>query len=244
MIRHAGQVAWFISLLSMLVASILLSWFALSVWDYGFSIWYEYYEIRSHIDHYGPQNRYINGLSSLSAQEHVRLFSEITQSVHNHGHGLANIGFSYQGKSQAMLRVAEVVHLQDVANLIDGLRMLLYVSLLMVAVCVPVLVWIHCRPIWKIQGSLLLAVIASLVGWLVVEGPKDVFYQVHVWIFPPEHEWFFYYQDSLMSTLMKAPYLFGGIATVIVIGAVLIFSATLLFIKQLNARPIKTRGRL
>jgi hypothetical protein len=39
-----------------------------------------------------------------------------------------------------------------------------------------------------------------------------VFYGLHTWIFPPGHAWFFYYQDSLMTMMMKAPELFAYIA--------------------------------
>jgi hypothetical protein len=57
---------------------------------------------------------------------------------------------------------------------------------------------------------------------LLIAGPTQVFYQFHLWIFPADHQWFFYWQDSLMSTLMKAPVLFGGIAAVIALGALLL----------------------
>ena len=49
-----------------------------------------------------------------------------------------------------------------------------------------------------------------------------MFYQFHIWLFPADHEWFFYWQDSLMSTLMKAPVLFGGIAVVLVGGTLVL----------------------
>lgn len=46
-------------------------------------------------------------------------------------------------------------------------------------------------------------------------GAKQVFYALHVWLFPSENQWFFYWELSLMSAMMKAPYLFGGIAVVL-----------------------------
>jgi len=39
----------------------------------------------------------------------------------------------------------------------------------------------------------------------------DIFSALHVAVFPPENQWFFYYQDSLMTTLMKAPDIFFAI---------------------------------
>jgi hypothetical protein len=55
--------------------------------------------------------------------------------------------------------------------------------------------------------------------WVV--GPVQVFYVLHELVFPAGHEWFFYYQDSLMSMMMQAPNLFGPIA---VLWLVLAFS--------------------
>jgi hypothetical protein len=67
-------------------------------------------------------------------------------------------------------------------------------------------------------------------------GAKKVFYQLHVWIFPEGHQWFFYYQESLMSTLMKAPDLFAGIGIAIFLGAILLFVLMLLALYFLKWR--------
>ncbi|MCB1808001.1 MAG: DUF1461 domain-containing protein, partial [Candidatus Competibacteraceae bacterium] len=56
-----------------------------------------------------------------------------------------------------------------------------------------------------------LAVLVLLGIGVVLMGPVRVFYQLHIWIFPPGHPWFFYYQDSLMTTLLKAPDIFAPI---------------------------------
>ncbi len=229
--RYIGQLSWFFVLLAALVVSILTSWFAISGLDYGFPFWYEFYNIGPHVDHFGPQNRYVSGLELLPASEHIRLFSEIVYSVHHHGVGLEDIRFIYQGENQAMLRNAEVIHLQDVANLIDNLRNLLYTSTAILVAGMPVLVWRRSNPDVKIQGLLLSFLIGAISAWVFVVGAKEAFYQIHVWIFPPDHDWFFYYQDSLMSTLMKAPYLFGGIAIAIIAGATVLFGGILLLIR-------------
>jgi hypothetical protein len=67
-------------------------------------------------------------------------------------------------------------------------------------------------------------------------GPRRVFYRMHEWVFPPENPWFFYYQDSLMSTMMKAPHLFGAIAPVLLALGLLLY-AGLLFAAARLARP-------
>jgi hypothetical protein len=56
---------------------------------------------------------------------------------------------------------------------------------------------------------------------------------MHIFVFPDNHQWFFYYQDSLMSTLMKAPDLFAGIAIQIVLVGLILYGVMLLAIKKL-----------
>src|SRR5690625_5358126 len=58
--------------------------------------------------------------------------------------------------------------------------------------------------------------IAALAALILLIGPVRVFYALHDYIFPDDNPWFFYYQDSLMTTLMKAPDLFGLIAVFLV----------------------------
>ena len=37
---------------------------------------------------------------------------------------------------------------------------------------------------------------------IAIIGPQKTFYQLHEWAFTEKAQWFFYYQDSLMTTLM------------------------------------------
>ena len=46
---------------------------------------------------------------------------------------------------------------------------------------------------------------------------------MHEMVFPDDHQWFFYYQDSLMTTLMKAPDIFFAIGAVWAILASVIY---------------------
>ena len=68
---------------------------------------------------------------------------------------------------------------------------------------------------------------------LVLVGPVEVFYALHEWVFPANHQWFFYYEDSLMSTLMKAPDLFGAIALLLSGLAAVIFVALNFLVSRL-----------
>ncbi len=224
--RHnSATLVWFgYAVISVLLA-ILSSWALYSQANYGYRFWYHQLEIGEHIQQYGPQNRFKNGFELLPAEQHWQAFEQIRDAVHGHGEGLGAIRYQPPGQSsRPLLHQAEIVHLQDVANLIDTGRTLFWVLILL---WLP-LAWLVCRlgrP--PMRQRLLAAVIAScaVLAWLGIAGPTDVFYQFHHWVFPADHQWFFYWQDSLMSTLMKAPVLFGGIAAVITLGALLLLPA-------------------
>jgi len=80
--------------------------------------------------------------------------------------------------------------------------------------------------------SVLTMLIMITLVVFMVWGAKAIFYQLHIMIFPTDHQWFFYYQDSLMSTLMKAPDLFAGIAMQILGLSVVIFIVVGLVFKK------------
>ncbi len=110
------------------------------------------------------------------------------------------------------------------ANLIEKLK---YaggaISLIWVIVS---LVFIYRRiPFPKLfqQSISMIAVIAICGFGVILIGPVKVFYQLHEWVFPDNHQWFFYYQESLMTILMKAPDLFGGIAILLIVLATVLF---------------------
>ena len=212
-----SQALWSLVLLSGLLAAFMTSWTLHRYVDYGYSFWYDQLSIEEHIDKYGPRNRYIKGFQTLDRDEHIVLFSGIVDAVHKQGQGLGELSFTDTlGREKRLLREPEIVHLQDVAHLVDVLSIAGGVALLVSALGVWFLQRRRIAVQWKSQG-ILFASLLGLIGLIVlIVGPKDVFYQLHVWIFPDDHQWFFYYQDSLMSTMMKAPDLFGGIGATLV----------------------------
>lgn len=217
------QFVWFIALLSLLLSCLSLSWWVNAHFHYGYAPFYEFYDIGEHIQTFAPQNDYILGLDKLNKTEHLSLFNQISAAVHNHGKGLAEIEFIREGQPVALLHRAEVIHLQDVANLIDTLNSAAIGVLLFTVALLLYLFAQKRKPRVKAQLLCLLLLVAFTTLMLFVIGPTKVFYQFHLWVFPEGHQWFFYYQESLMSTLMKAPDLFGGIAAAIVVGALLLF---------------------
>ena len=203
-----------------LVVAFWLAWLLLAQVNFLYGVWHDVGGIKEGIEKFGPQNRYKVGFADTSRDQRLELFASINKAIHNGGQGLADIVYTTaeEPRAQTLLREPEVVHLQDVANLID---------LLVIVVAVVLFFWLllggwyliryGCLPklLSQIKGiGLFIMLTAALV---LVIGAESVFNQLHIWVFPADHEWFFYYQDSLMSTMMFAPNLFAYIALAIVV---------------------------
>ncbi|MEN9464686.1 MAG: hypothetical protein RL217_867 [Pseudomonadota bacterium] len=230
------QGLWFVALLGLFISCLGASWLLQAKGHYGYTFWYDFFAIQSHIEKYAPQNYYKEGFAALPASEHIRAFNEISEAVHQQGLGLSEIQYQYRGEAVPLLTQAECVHLQDVANLIDVLT---YSAAVVAALTILLLFYLvksqsAPQPRMQLRALLLLLIGAPVLVWAL--GAKKVFYQLHVWIFPEGHQWFFYYQESLMSTLMKAPDLFAGIGIAIFLGAILLFVLMLLALYFLKWR--------
>lgn len=233
----ATHCLWGGLLISLLLACIYLSFFIVSKLDYSYKFWYETLNIDQTISTFGPQNRYKDNFENTDKAEHIRLFSEIVKSVHNQGKGLKDITYYTPDNKpiDTMLRIEEVEHLQDVATLIDKVNTIglcsLICSLLLIALIITFKY--HSKNIKRYFTFAAIAIVLSTLAIMLI-GPKAVFYQLHIWLFPQEHQWFFYYQDSLMSTSMQAPILFGGIAVEIALIAFIIYVSLLKIISMIN----------
>ncbi|MDF1780398.1 MAG: DUF1461 domain-containing protein [Alcanivoracaceae bacterium] len=241
-VQAKNAITWVVYVLAALWLAISLSCWVYARFDYGYGFWYDTLEIGTHIKKYAPKHPNKRYFSKLSKAQHTQAFHEIRVSVHNSGQGLAQIQYAAQGRpSERLLDQAEVQHLEDVARLISACWWVFWGAL----VIWGVLAWRLARrelPPWRWRSAVVAAVIGIIGGFLIVVGPKKLFYIFHVWIFPAEHQWFFYWEQSLMSTLMKAPDLFGGIAAVLVgVGvplAVLIYLFGLYVMRTLRARIV------
>lgn len=204
---------WPLLLTSHLLMVALVSWLLLAKVDFLYPLAYQLLDIEQHIQEYGPQNRYKSGFEQTSPETHQQLFHEINRAVHQQGKGLADIRYELpSGDSDTLLRTPEVIHLQDVANLVDhlvtaGIAAALLWCVLLIYACRQRLPLPSAK---KILTGFVGAIFA-LTAVILIAGPTRVFYWWHTVIFPDEHEWFFFYEDSLMTTLMKAPDLFGVI---------------------------------
>ncbi|MFT7559658.1 MAG: hypothetical protein ACI93R_001571 [Flavobacteriales bacterium] len=228
----------FLTGLSMLVLSLSLAWAILAPLDFLYPVWHDHAGISEGIERYGPKNRYKTGFAETTRDERIRVFSEINQSIHLGGNGLASIQYESSASQgpQLLLRAAEVEHLQDVANLLVFLAWIIAFNTILF--CVLLSVYRRNRTVTfsSIKTFMGLGVGGGIVAlFLSVIGPKTVFNQLHIWVFPDDHQWFFYYQDSLMSTMMLAPDLFAWIALALIALTVMIFAAlTTLMNKFLN----------
>jgi uncharacterized membrane protein len=230
---------------SLLVLALILSlyggWMVNAKLGYGYTWLYGFYETEQHIARYAPQNKFRQGFETTSVDEHQKFFQQIVDSVHANGEGLADISYEYSGQTMPLLHEAERIHLQDVANLINAIHRLAFCCLLVFMACFlgqyrhqskskgQAQEQASARGLLSIFALSLILMTAAFFIW----GAKAIFYYMHTLVFPDDHQWFFYYQDSLMSTLMKAPDLFAGIAIQIVLVGLIFYVAMLLAMKKL-----------
>lgn len=217
-----ARISWLTYALSCLWLALALSWWLSACFDYSYPFWYSVLDIEAHIDEYAPQNPEKPGFAQLPPERHHRAFAQISHAVHNGGAGLERI--RYPGPSDRdiiLLNQDEINHLQDVANLLDALALVSAAVALLWLPLAAVSRWLG-RPSRRVRLAACGMFAAVVLAPLVFAGPEAVFNTIHEWVFPPEHPWFFYWQESLMSTLMKAPVLFGGIAAQIALVGLLL----------------------
>lgn len=219
------------------LAAVWLSWLLLAQVNFLYPLWYDVLDLDAVIAHYGPENRYRAGFELTTRAERERLFSAIVTAIHADGAGLDELVYhdSAGQPLDTLLTPPEIQHLHDVARLVAVLLPVGMVS--GIAVVLLLLVTLARRaapPVLSTVFGGLLAVLSLTVAGVLLYGPTQVFYHLHEQVFPPGHQWFFYYQDSLMTLMMKAPDLFGYIALVLValsllgLGIVLVLSRWLL----------------
>jgi len=232
------------SFLSVIVLAVCLmfSWRALSETNFLFNQLYEYNGIDEQIAKYGPQNRNRVGFESTTKEERVIIFGKIVEAVNNNGIGLETIVYKAPSGEivDTFLTQPEIDHLNDVARLVGSLnKILTYLTaflLFMVIFC-----WICkvrknvniLRP-FTVGKSFLSLLVLLFVGFATVSvvGPQKVFYTLHEWIFAGMAPWHFYFQDSLMTTMLTEP-LFGSISILLVATAFVIWLFLSILIKRI-----------
>ncbi len=207
-------VFWPVFFVCQLLALTLLSWHIAAQVHFAYPLGYKLLGLEAHIAEFAPLNRHKAEFEFISAEEHWRLFGEISDAVQDSGRGLQNISYLLRdGKSTALMHEAEIIHLQDVANLIDVFYRVGLSGLALWFLLAALAIWQKWLPPTnkKILLGFLAGIALSALA-VIAAGSTRVFYWLHEQVFPDGHQWFFYYQDSLMTTLMKAPDIFAFIS--------------------------------
>ena len=214
-LRIARALRWTVFGLALAVAALFVTWRGLAAVDFAYPLFYDALAIEATIERHAPANEARPGFQRTSRVERERLFGAIVEAVRDGGRGLGRIVYrGPEGRRIGRLLTAdEVQHLEDVAALVTRFERL---GWLCIAVCTGLLLASRLRresmpPLrhFAVGAGIVLATTGALLAAL---GPVPVFYWLHEQIFPPDHPWFFWYEESLMSTMMQAPNLFGAIA--------------------------------
>jgi hypothetical protein len=217
--RFISYLIWPLIFVGQLLTTSLLAWHLLAQIDFAYPTGYKWLELNSHIAEFAPRNRHIHGFEFTQPQDHWSLFAQITHAVQNHGEGLEEIHFTLPNDTKIpLMHNAEIIHLQDVSNLIHQFYL---------AGIAGFFIWIISLAIayqQKLSFPSLRNIVLGFCGGIFVIssivlslGATKVFYWLHTKVFPEGHQWFFYYEDSLMTTLMKAPDIFAFIATLLLV---------------------------
>lgn len=212
--------------LGLFISSVFISWVLLAQVNFGYSLLYPTMGIHEHIQKYGPQNRYRHGFERTDEKEHKRLFANIVDAIHSDGKGLDKIVYRLPSGEpvRTLLRQPEVVHLQDVAHLINQFYLVATIAIIITFLYVGYFSFRRIPlPSLKQQAIGIGSVCGIGAVFILLIGPVKVFYAMHEWIFPDNHQWFFYYQESLMTIVMKAPDVFGAITIFITLLAIGIY---------------------
>ena len=224
------RIGWLLLALSSLIVAMFISWSLLSKVDFLYPVWYEVMGLEQTIQTFAPKNRFRDHFEQTDKAEQVRLFTGIIKAIENKGQGLEELYYHHpQGKRLGqLLTEPEIVHLQDVAHLVSWFHLAGWGSIVLFLLLLLILRQRRATPPTARQYLVWGGASLFLFGLMIVAvGPANFFYQLHILVFPEENQWFFYYQDSLMTTMMRAPDLFGYIAAEWILSGLLIQAALL-----------------
>lgn len=227
---------WGAFLLLTFIVSLPATWLIMSKADFFYSALYDNIGIAEHVNKYAPRNTQGKAdFVDTSKSERVELFHGVVVAINQHGKGLDELVYTGFGKQEKQLFTqAEVTHLQDVANLLDKLKPLVIGFVLLWLIIVATLKLKKIALPSGLQLLLNLLIILVLLSAILAIGPEKIFNQLHMWVFPDKHQWFFYYEESLMSTMMKAPDLFAYIAAIWAVLSMVLSALLILIVKKLN----------
>lgn len=217
------------------IAALFLAWRALGSVDFLYPLWYDGLGIEQTIARYGPQNRYRDAFESTTRAERIRLFTAIVDGIQRRDTAWETLLYhDPAGRPVATLLTGpEILHLRDVARLVGVWTAVGWAATLAWLTLTAVI--LTRRPPMPSIIRLLTGMAATVTAGtalILLAGPVEIFYRLHTWVFPPDHPWFFYYQDSLMTMLMKAPDIFAAITAAWIALALLFLVGMLLLTRQ------------
>ena len=212
---------------ALIISCLYISWQILSQANFLYDQIYDHNDLENHINEYAALNR--NGKESFALTdkaERVQIFNDIAREINTGGEGLATISFVGTGEARRtpFLISEERDHLRDVANLVTGLKP---VGALLASALIAFygFCWYYkvsrYQYFWRPSGVFvslfqIAAVAALCVAITFALGPQQTFYLLHDWAFSDKAQWYFYFEDSLMTTLMPEV-VFGNIAALIAV---------------------------
>jgi len=226
--RLSPYLVWPLIFIGQLLATSLLAWHLLAQVNFAYPAGYKLLDLDKHIAEFAPLNHYIHGFEFTQPKDHWKLFAQITDAVQHNGEGLADISFQLPNDTRIpLMHSAEITHLQDVSHLINKFYLAGYAGAFIWAI----FLFIAYRQGFSFPSlrNILLGFFAAIfviTTIILTMGATNVFYWFHTKVFPEGHQWFFYYEDSLMTTLMKAPDIFAFIASLLLITLIIIWGLT------------------
>ena len=188
---------WLLYSLGSLLISFWLAWQLSAQVNFLYPLWYSALKIDQTIEQTMPKHLYKREFIATDIDEHHRLFAQIVTSIQNNGQGLDTIKFySPSGKELgSLLTESEIVHLNDVAALVDILGWFCLAMLIFCLTVLAVIIMVRvAMPSTKKLLVSMLSVVVAIVVLIVALGAKKFFYWLHTVVFPDDHQWFFYYE--------------------------------------------------
>jgi len=230
--------------------ALLFAWYIGAYFNFAFPLLYEFLDISSSIQLHAPQNIYKKDFSSTVSTQHFELFAQIVEGISLDANQVKNYlgqltyGNAEQPVIDTFLHAKEIQHLYDVSVLLKTIKIasltlaILGIALITAAkIITPI--EIGKNKFRKRDVYFLVAPLFLLLGIaLLLFGFESVFYQLHEWFFPAGHQWFFYYYESLMTPLMKAPDLFVYIGSLILFIFIIFQWAILCIVKKIEQRRL------
>ena len=215
--KYGLHVQKLVFLLTTFFLALAVSWMVLAKVNFAYPLLYDYAGIGDNIVSFAPKNKIKPDFEQSSRAEHLALFSGIVTSIHQHGEGLNALTYhTKKGLGIPLLTNAEVVHLEDVAKLYDKMKGLAWGALFLWLGLIVMQRRSQVN-IFSVSSLPYVLVLPLIVLVVLAIGAEKIFYKLHTLVFPDGHQWFFYYEESLMSMMMKAPDLFAYIAIMLVL---------------------------